>query len=688
MRQRIKLSPTMIAPAALLALAAAVHLPLIGGLGFYWDDWPSIWFYHQWGPAGFLQSFASDRPALAWVFMLTTSLFGESTLAWQLFGWLARAAASLALWWTLTEVWSNRPRLAFWAAVIFAIYPGFSQQYIAVTYGNAFLVYTLTLVSFGAMLRAYRRPRRFWALLALALAAQSASLAMTEYFFGLELLRPALLYVALLNPSAPDEPKPGARRLVWTAVRRWLPFLLPAVPFLIDRAFFHKTPRGDIILFRNLAADPAAAIGELLRTIGVDFIETNFLAWFQNLQPAFLADFDRSILIILFTAAATAGAISAAGALALPERMAAAESSDSSRCSPALQAVFLGIAAFFTSGWIIWVTDLHLELFFPWDRFTLITMPAAALLIAGLCELAARLPRLGMLLPVVFVMLAAGAQFQHRLLYRQEWLAQRSFLWQLAWRIPGLEPGTVLLTSDLPFKYYSDNSLSAPLNWMYAPENRDPQMPYLLYDVEARLGLDIPDFEPDRPIRMRYRAVTFYGSTSQAVVVFYDPPRCVKIVDPVVDRFLPVKPLYIREMTPLSRPELILTGAEPPAQPPMHILGPEPPQNWCYYFQKAELFGSAGDWQAAAKMADQALKVNKHFTEKNVSELFPFIEAYAHTGDWEQATSLSLKAVAIWDKTRYPLCDVWTRIAVGTPAGPQREAAIQNLEESLQCDLP
>lgn len=692
MRARMKLYPRTIALLALPALAAVVYLPLINGLGFYWDDWPSVWFYHLWGPGGFLQSFASDRPALAWVFLLTTAIFRESTLGWQLFGWLARLLVCLAFWWTFTGVWPTRPRMVFWAAAIFVVYPGFSQQYIAVTYGNAFLVYTLTWASFGAMIWAYRRPRGFWPLLIIALAAQIASLAMTEYFFGLELLRPALLLVALLNPEKPDAEPPIDRRILGRAVRRWLPFLIPAVPFLIDRVFFHKTPRGDIILFRDLAADPAAALSGLVRTIGLDFVEVNLLAWFQQIQPAFLTDFARSILAILFATIAAACIIAGAAALALPDRLpgaaAASTAAHSIQRNAALQAIFLGIAAFFASGWIVWVTDLHIELLFPWDRFTLITMPSTALLIAGLCALPTRPRRLVALLPVVFIALAVGVQFQNRLLFRQEWLSQRSFLWQLAWRMPALEPGTVLLTSELPFQYYSDNSLSAPLNWMYAPDNRSTEMTYLLYDVEARLGLDIPTLDPDQPIRMRYRAVTFHGNTSQAVVIFYDPPRCLKVIDPVVDRFLPVKPLHIREMTPLSQPGLIQTDPDTPAQPPEHILGPESPHTWCYYFQKAELYGAAGDWQSAAQMADEALKVTKHFTEKNVSELFPFVEAYAHTGSWEEAAALTLQAVSIWDKTRYPLCDVWKRIAASTEAEPQRQTAIQNMEESLQCDLP
>lgn len=689
------------APLALLALCLLAYLPLIYRLGFYWDDWPSIWFYHLWGPAGFLESFASDRPALAWVFMLTTTLIGESPAGWQVFGLLARWLASLAFWWTLLGVWPKHSRQAFWAAALFAVYPGFSQQYISVTYSNAFLVMALTLVSLGSMLWAYRLPKFFWPLLALSLLTQAAGLATTEYFFGFELLRPALLLLTIRDGEYGISKEHRILHLEpWKKmIRRWWPYLVVAVPFLIDRIFFHKTPRGQIILIDQMATDPGSALLSLLRTVGGDFVEVNFLAWFQGFDPSFLNAYDRNIRwlftgivsgAVLFTglylALQTEDGVTAAGDSTAAEVQRTSARHMEARW--AWQAIALGVFAFLASGWTIWVTNLHIELLFPWDRFTLITMLGTSLLIAGLAGLLYRWRWPAVALLAILIGLAAGVQFQHRLEYRQEWLSQRNFLWQLAWRIPALQPGTLLLTSELPFTYYSDNSLTAPINWIYGPEEQTQQMPYLLYDVEARLGVDLPAIEAGQPIKTRYRATTFEGGTSRALVLFYDPPRCVKVVDPAVDRYLPVKPLYIREMTPLSQLALIDTDPASPVHLPEDILGPEPPHTWCYYFEKGELFGQMGDWEQAAAMAGEALKLTKHFTDKNVSELFPFIEAYAHTGNWSRAVELSLEASSIWEKTNYPLCDVWRRIAADTHSGDEQRSAIQKVEESLQCNQP
>jgi hypothetical protein len=281
-----------------------------------------------------------------------------------------------------------------------------------------------------------------------------------------------------------------------------------------------------------------------------------------------------------------------------------------------------------------------------------------------------------------------GAQICYARDYRQEWRAQKDFFWQLAWRAPGIRPGTTLLTSELPFTYSSDNSLTAPLSWTYAPVNSRREMPYLLYDIEARLGLNGVNISNTMPIDVDYRVFDFEGSTDQAIVIFYDPPRCVKVIDPAVDRFLPVRPLYIREATPLSRLELILTEPSHPAVPPGDIFGPEPPHNWCYYFEKAELYGQIGEWQKASEAADLALKITKHFTNKNVSELLPFIEAYAHTDEWNKAKDYSLQAFQIWDKMQYPLCDVWLRILATTPDSEERQEAVNEIQDQLKCKLP
>jgi hypothetical protein len=127
------------------------------------------------------------------------------------------------------------------------------------------------------------------------------------------------------------------------------------------------------------------------------------------------------------------------------------------------------------------------------------------------------------------------------------------FLWQLSWRIPGLEKGTTLLTNDIPLRYYSDNSLTAALNWMYAPENHSLQMDYVLYYPTVRVGLALSAPERGLPIHQVYRAASFDGSTSRMLALYYAPPGCVHVLDVVLDDSMPNLPASLSAWVPLSR---------------------------------------------------------------------------------------------------------------------------------------
>ncbi len=183
-------------PLGLFILSLIAYLPLTPDLGVYWDDWPSLWFLHFFGPTIFPKAFAIDRPAQGWLFTLTTSLIGESMIAWQIFGIFARWLCGLTFAWVIGLIWPQRKQLAVIAAALFIVYPGFSQQFIPITYGHQFLVYSAFLASLGCMLLASRRPKRYWQLTLCGLALDTWSMFALEYFFGLELLRPVLLWAA------------------------------------------------------------------------------------------------------------------------------------------------------------------------------------------------------------------------------------------------------------------------------------------------------------------------------------------------------------------------------------------------------------------------------------------------------------------------------------------------------------
>ena len=167
-------------------LIAAFGL-LIPQLGYYWDDWPLIFLSHTQGISGFVDFLAYDRPISAWMYILTMPVLGTRPIVWHIFALLMRWLAVLAFWQVLRMLWPQRARQTGWMALLFAVYPVFFQQSIAVVYSHVWLLYLIFFASLIAMLRAQRE--RFWLWTGIAVFTQLLHLLTIEYFAGLELLR-------------------------------------------------------------------------------------------------------------------------------------------------------------------------------------------------------------------------------------------------------------------------------------------------------------------------------------------------------------------------------------------------------------------------------------------------------------------------------------------------------------------
>jgi hypothetical protein len=674
--------PGWTVPFFLLILCIISFGVLIPWLGVYWDDWPTIWYLHLLGPAGFKDVFAIDRPMLGSIFTVITSLVGQSPPAWQVFSILARWASCLALWGTLLALWPKNIRQASWVVLLYAVYPGFMQQYISVTYSGTWIILTAFFLSLGLMIWAVRRPRGAWLMIVVSWLLSAFAMFSSEYFFGLEFLRPILLWLVLSEQDA------DTRRKIRQVAIRWFPYLVIIGIFLYWRIFLLETPRGQIVLFDQLVANPLVAGFTLLKTILGDIFESTVIAWGQTLN--FLNTLRMGwlpTLVYLLLVVLAAGGTAVYLALLRTDSDGNAASLEPSQTKQwANQAILLGLLALALCGWPFWITDLPIRLKFPWDRFTLAMMPGASLLFVGLLERFIKKQLINVAIIGIAVGLAVGAQFQIANQFRVDWNAQKAFFWQLVWRAPQITPGATLLTTDIPLKYYSDNSLTAPLNWIYAPNNLSRQMSYLLYDIKVRLGTGLESLEKGLPINQPYRATDFSGTTSQAIVMVAPPKGCLKLLDPVLDNGYPLKQPLISQALPLSNLENIVSNPEQPALPPANMFGPEPFHDWCYYYEKAELARQIKDWQQVSKLGDQVLQ--GALKPADPVELLPFIEGFAHVGRWDDARQLSLQAYKTSTRLQLLLCSTWSRIEQATTSDPQGKLVTDTIKNSLECASP
>jgi hypothetical protein len=282
------------------------------------------------------------------------------------------------------------------------------------------------------------------------------------------------------------------------------------------------------------------------------------------------------------------------------------------------------------------------------------------------------------------VSFAVGFQFQVATSYRRDTNTQDILFWEMAWRMPGLQPDTLILSNDLPVKYFSDNSMTAPLNWIYAPHNTSSSAWYAFYYPTVRLGTSLKGLEKGIPVQHDYLAANFSGSTDQAVAIEFAPPACLRVLDPQLDPQNGMLPESIRASAVLSNTAQILPdGSADPVIPPLGQFGNEPAHGWCYYFEKADLARQQQDWKQVAALGDQAFQLKDY--PNDPSERIPFIEGYAHVGNWQRAKDLTQESADVTSLMRPMLCGLWQRIRQTTGASPEKDGTIKVVEAELNC---
>ena len=678
MQKRLFNSKTI--PIALLLFCIAAYGLLIPGLGFYWDDWPMTWFGHVLGPLGYIGVLSSDRPFLGIIYTLTTSVLKLVPYQWQIFGLLTRWLTTWSVYWTLKNLWPKQTEKIAWISILFAIYPGFKQQPISVIYGNGLVLLAAFFLSLGLMIKAIKDPRRYWLFTGFALACYAFCTFSTEYYVGLDLIRPLFIWLVV------SEIVQGTSKRLVKSFLHWLPYLVVLAVFLVWRVFIFKFPTYQPMLFEPDPSSAKLQILQLIDRVIQDSIKSGWLAWISTFRIPLTDDFSHTATLLFWIIVVAGIGLTLVYLIKLAKNV--DENSDD---TPAvsnkhwgMQVTLIGIFTLLVAGWPFWITELPVDLVFPYDRFTLAFMLGACLLVVGLLEWLIKTNLQKIILLSLIVGLSIGLQYQNANTYRREWQNQLSFFWQLTWRAPGLKPGTSLLTDQMPLNYYSDNSLTAPLNWIYAPDFKSGNMPYFLIYVRERLGTVLPALKNNLPMRKDYRAFSFNSTTSQALTFVYPISGCLRILDPQQTNLYPSMPNGLEGAVNISHLDQIIPDPVTPAKPPQEIFGPEPEHTWCYYYEKADLARQQGDWKQVVALGEEA--VQKKFTPQSSLDLLLFSDGYAMSGQWQKALDLTRQADLLsHSQSRPKLCENLAWIKDSSSPDPADRAAINSLRSEYKC---
>lgn len=665
-------------PAALFLLTLLTYGLMLPWVGFYWDDWPFAWIAEFLGPTEFIPAFEPFRPFLGPIFFGTTSLLPPYPVLWQSLALLLRFVLALSAWWMFKTIWPNAKWQTLTAALLFLVFPGYSQHWVAYTHINQeWIPFLFYILSFGFTAKAYLSPEKSARFTWVALIFLVPGIFPTEYFATQEPLRFLLLWVLV------SEEVPGFWPRIRRTLRLWWPYLLVWLGNFFWLVYYYR--------FGAYASYGVTSNGPIsLPGFGLAMADALWKAgWYSWVQVLVLVRGSLSNPSTLLTV----GMIAVSFVLVTfylrwlipgwnPRSQDHGFRNDTHW---GWQAVTFGLIGILIGRVPSFLAGLPLTLQSINDRFMVSMMIGGSLFLAGLLELVFGKSRLKLYILAFFVALGIGQQFYTANDFRRDWARQREIFWQMAWRMPGLEPGTVILTHELPLNYETDMGLTAPLNWIYAPDYTGGELPFALLYTRTRLdGTALPSLEPGQPISLEYRTVEFKGSTSQAVTIIVQSNACLRVLDPVYtggDTY-ERQPRFLRDAIQLSNPGLILVHGKPQVLPAA-LFGVEPPHTWCYFYEMAELARQGGDWESVAALGNQARA--QGFAPGDALEWLPFIEGYVLTGDYKAARELSLVAYQDDSRPRKGLCHTWQRIHDNGQGTEEVEKLASEMLEKFAC---
>ncbi|MFO3796813.1 MAG: hypothetical protein ACK8QZ_05950, partial [Anaerolineales bacterium] len=242
-------------------------------------DLPMSWIRYELGPEAMTRYFSTNRPVWGLLYQLTTRLFPQVPIYWQIFALFWRWATAVLFWLLLRRLWPEKEELAFWASAFFLLYPGFNQQWVAYLYSHFFIVLSLFLFSLFAMLQALERGDRHYTWRVTALLTSALNLWMMEYFFFLELVRPFLLGAFLLP-----------RKKSWKEVGyAYFPYGLLWLVAVLWRMFIFNNQVYKASLLERLQSSFFPTVWELAQTILVSLKVVLVDGWLRLLPPARLS---------------------------------------------------------------------------------------------------------------------------------------------------------------------------------------------------------------------------------------------------------------------------------------------------------------------------------------------------------------------------------------------------------------
>ena len=422
-----------------------------------------------------------------------------------------------------------------------------------------------------------------------------------------------------------------------TTFFRWLPYAVINIIFIIYRTFVSQSVLNSVVQLDNLRSYP-------LQTV-LDFISTQFRnayvgavqAWW--LMGSVFENFSMNKLHFEQKGLLFAGILLSSGAILFSlyrQKKTVDFKSQKSGTQYFSELLIICALSLFFAGTPFWAAGHNVRLHFPNNRFLLLFAIGASFFIFLPLYFLQKRKSIFSVLVCTLILLASNFHLNSAEEYVRDWADFQDFITQLTWRAPEIQENTLLIAEEIPLRFYSDNSLTAAINWTYADEIPSGELPYLLNYTTTRLGGSLPSLQANTPVKHPYRIYTFSGSTNQMIVLKYTPGRCLHVAVPGIDDNNPSFSPLLQEAIAISQIDAINDEVH---EYPALFVNKQNENNWCFYYQKAALAMQAEDHRKIICLGEEAFSLG--LAASDPREYLPFIYGYAQAGDWRKVRDLA-----------------------------------------------
>ena len=641
----------------LLIISAVVYLPNIGKLIYYTDDWYYIYDGMIGGAKIFHEMFRIDRPLRGYFFELYFSLFGPHPLPYHAGVFIWRGLSAIGALWIFNILWPKVRKFNFFAALLFAIYPGYFWWISAIEYQPMMASLALQVFSIAFTLKAVQSSHRAakTAYMTGAILTGWIYIGLVDYAIGMEMFRFLCVYLLVGR----DVHLKFWNQLMHT-FKIWAWNLLIPVGFIVWRTFFFTNERKatdvgvqlGVFLDRPLAT-AIAWFFQLYNSI----LNLSVLAWINQFPNFFqglrLRDTLIGLLIVVLVL------LLVFFAQRLLNQSDETNVGDNDRDQFKQEALILGSLGMVFGTLPVIMANRYINIA-GFSHYGLpVSIAAAVFLTAFIDSLSLRGVRSVML--YVVIAFATLAHYGIAIKAVTDESALQKFWWQVSWRVPAIRKGATLVVNyPIPGMEGDGFGLMEAANVIYFPEPTS-QIPvhYPLAGITPN-DQNLQDIlDGTLYLSRQYRShIADFDYSNLLVISQPTQSSCVHVIDGSQPLISTDDPVNVALVAPSSKMDNVIVDVEP-ASPPEYIYGKEPEHNWCYYFQKVDFATQIGSWDNAVKLSEEATRLK--LSPEDRSEWIPFLKAYAITGKAAQLTQTAKRIVG--DKLlRKEACTMFTNI--------------------------